>query len=95
MLDREGVGQLVKMATERGRKTRPESESRNLRRARWRTVVGRVLPPDRAELRFLLTVPRADRATGGGAGCGQRQAESRRRKNEVEPGNQCEKHRGS
>ena len=67
VLDREGVGQLVKMATERGRKTRGGSQSRHLRRTRRRAVVGRVLPPDRIELRFLLTLPRSDRAPGGGA----------------------------
>ena len=42
----------------------PEPEGRHLRRARRRTIVGRVLPPGRPELRFLLTVPRADGAVG-------------------------------
>ena len=36
-LDREGVGQLVKMAVEKGRKTRPDHQARHLRRTRRRT----------------------------------------------------------
>ena len=82
-LDQEGVGQLVKMATERGRKTRPDSESRNLRRARRRAVVGGVLLSHWIELCFVFAVPRAYGAAGGGAGgrCGN--AEGRRRKNEM------------
>ena len=57
-----------KMAVEAGRKTRPDLESRHLRRARRRAEFGRVLLPGRHELRFLLAVPCADRAAGGGAG---------------------------
>ena len=45
------------------------AEGRNLRRARRRAVVGRVLLSYRLELCVLLTVPRADRALGGSAGC--------------------------
>ncbi len=72
---------------EDGHRTRPqdapEPEGRHLRRARRRTVVRRVLPPGRTELRFLLTVPRADCAAGGSAGRGRREAESGRWKNQV------------
>ena len=43
-------------------------EDRHLRRARRRPGLGQVLPQDRAELRELQPVPRADRPAGGGAG---------------------------
>ena len=55
VLDREGVGQLIKMATERGRKTRPYFEGWHLRRARRRTIVGRVLLP--TSLDFVTCSP--------------------------------------
>ena len=83
VLDQEGVGQLVRMATERGQEDTPRSESRHLRRARRRTVVGRVLPPGRTELCVLLPLPRSDRASGGSASCSRRQVEGRRRPNEI------------
>ena len=83
VLDQEGVGQLVKMGTERGRKTRPESEGRHLRRARRRTLVGRVLRTEWVQLCFLLAVPRVDGAFGGGAGRRQRSLESGGRTHEV------------
>jgi hypothetical protein len=55
-----------------GDQARPQhatrSRNRNLRRTRRRTRVGRVLLSRRDELRFLLAVSRADRATRGGAG---------------------------
>ena len=74
VLDRVGVGSLMKIAIEKGRSVRSGSEDRHLRRTRRRTVERRVLPPDRPELRELLAVPRADRATGsrprGPGGCG-------------------------
>ena len=74
---------------EDGDRTRPQdasqSEGRHLRRAWRRAVVGGVLPQGRAELRFLLALPRADGAPGGSAGRGRRQVESRRRKNEIDP----------
>ncbi len=82
-LDQEGVGQLVKMATERGRKTRSEPESRDLRRTRRRAIVGGVLLQDWLELCFVLAVPRADCATCGGPGCSGGEIESRGRKNEI------------
>ena len=70
-IDREGVGELVRIATERGRKVRPKTQARHLRRAWRRSRLGRVLPRGRARLRVLLAVPGADRALGrraGGAG---------------------------
>ena len=68
VLDQEGVGRLVKMAVEEGRKAESEAGSRHLRRARRRAQLGAVLLPRGHGLRFLLPVPRADRAAGGGAG---------------------------
>ena len=60
-LDREGVGQLVRMA----RRARPRDPSRpqarHLRRARRRPGVGAVLPRGRPRLRVVLAVPGADR----------------------------------
>ena len=76
-IDRDGVGELVRIGVERGRKVRKQAQGRHLRRARRRSGVGRVLPRDRARLRVLLAVPRADRAACRGAG-GARQ-EGRRR----------------
>ena len=66
VIDRDGVGQLMRMAVERGRKTRPGDQARHLRRARRRPLVGRVLPPHRPELRQLLALPGAHRPAGGG-----------------------------
>ena len=83
VLDREGVGQLLKIAVEKGRDDASDHQDRHLRRTRRRAFVGRVLRPARLQLRLLLALPRADRASGGGAGRRQRRAEDRRRKNEV------------
>ena len=47
-IDRDGVGELVKIGVARGRKTRPEPQGRHLRRTRRRSGVGGVLPRDRA-----------------------------------------------
>ena len=59
-------------AGEDRRRARPQGpqgpQGRHLRRARRRSGLGRVLPRDRARLRVLLAVPRADRAAGRGAG---------------------------
>ena len=59
-------------ADQDGRDRRPQdparSGDRHLRRARRRSVVHRVLPPDRAELCVLQPVPRAGGPPGGGAG---------------------------
>ena len=66
-IDREGVGELVRIAAERGRKVRRRPQARHLRRAWRRSRLGRLLPRSRARLRVLLAVPRADRALGRGA----------------------------
>ena len=54
------------------RRARPqdpaESQGRHLRRARRRSGFGGVLPRDRARLRLVLALPRADRAPRRGAG---------------------------
>ncbi len=44
-LDQAGVGELVALATERGRRDEPEIEGRDLRRAWRRSALDRVLPP--------------------------------------------------
>ena len=64
VLDREGVGQLVRIAVERGRAARPGPEDRHLRRARRRPGQHRLLPRGRARLRLLLAVPRPGGAAG-------------------------------
>ena len=75
------------------RRERPRDPSdhqdRDLRRARRRTVVGRVLRAARLQLRFVFTVPGAHRATGGGTGGRKRGAEDRRRKDEIVASCQC------
>ncbi len=66
-LDREGVGMLMRWAVERRTQDQAGIEDRHLRRTRRRSIVHRVLPSDRSALCQLLAVPRAGRATGGGA----------------------------
>ena len=67
-IDQVGVGELVKIGIERGRKTRPKLEigicgehGGDPSSVEFCHQVGH-------QLRFLLTVPRADGASGGGAG---------------------------
>ena len=53
----------------------PEPQARHLRRTRRRSRLGRLLPRDRARLRIVLAIPRADRpprrrASGAGEGHG-------------------------
>ena len=67
-LDQEGVGELVSIAVERGRKTRERHQARHLRRARRRPRVDRLLRARRPRLCLVLAVPRADRPPCGGAG---------------------------
>ena len=67
-LDEEGVGDLMRIAVERGRAREGRPQARHLRRARRRAALGRLLPPDRARLRVVLAVPRPARAARGGAG---------------------------
>ncbi len=59
-----GVGALMKMAIEKGRKTRPDIKLGILRRARGRSGLGEVLPRSRPDLCELLPLPRAHRAAG-------------------------------
>ena len=61
-IDMPGVGRLMPIAGEEGRAANPSPAPRDLRRARRRPRLGRVLPPDRARLRELLAVPGGDGA---------------------------------
>ena len=67
-IDKPGVGWLVRLAAWVGREAQAAPQARDLRRARRRPGVDRLLPHGRAGLRVLLAVPRADRAGCGGAG---------------------------
>ena len=67
-LDQVGVGKLVKMAAELGRETRPDIKLGICGEHGGDPVLRGVLPPRRPDLRFLLALPRADRAPGGSAG---------------------------
>ena len=67
-LDEAGVGRLMKMGVELGRKARPEPEDGHLRRARRRAEFGQVLPQGRPRLRKLLALPRDGRPSGRGPG---------------------------
>ena len=73
-LDQKGVGKLVKMAAELGRKTRPEHPPGHLRRARRRPHLRGVLPQRGPELCVLQPVPRADCPSGRRAGCREGEA---------------------
>jgi len=77
-MDQAGVGQLVKMATERGRATRADIKVGVLRRTWWRSGVHQVLPPRRAQLRLLLALPSAGCPPRGGAGGARRETGLRR-----------------
>src|ERR1019366_9752036 len=57
--------------------------NRNLRRTRRRTFFHRVLRAARLQLRFVLSISRADCALGGGAGRRECRAKDGRRTNEV------------
>ena len=83
ILDRNGVGQLIREAVFKGRGTR-ETSMRHLRRTRRRTFVGGVLPLRRSELRELLSVPRAHRTPGGSA-CGSQRGIKRYTCDEILP----------
>ena len=67
-LDIDGVGELVRIAAERGRATRPGPQARHLRRAWRRSGLDPFLPRGRARLRLVLALPRADRPPRRGAG---------------------------
>ena len=67
-IDVSGVGELVKIAVERSRATKPEFAARNLRRARRRPREHRVLRLCGTRLCELLALPRSDRAGRGRPG---------------------------
>ena len=64
-IDADGVGRLVEIAAEEGRRTKPGLKLGRLRRARRRPGVDPLLPQGRAGLRLLLAVPGAGRQAGG------------------------------
>ena len=64
-LDADGVGRLVRIAVEEGRRDPSRPQARRLRRARRRPRVDPLLPRGRARLRVLLAVPGAGRPAGG------------------------------
>ena len=68
-LDPVGVGELVRIAADRGRAARPGPQARHLRRARRRPRLDPVLPDGRARLRVVLALSGADRPARRGAGC--------------------------
>ena len=67
-IDVEGVGEMVRIAAEKGRVDEEPPEARHLRRAWRRSGLDRVLREGRAGLRVVQPVPRAGGAPGGGAG---------------------------
>ena len=67
-IDVEGVGEMVRIAAEKGRQAKNAPEARHLRRAWRRSGVDRVLRGGGAGLRVVQPVPRAGGAAGGGAG---------------------------
>ncbi len=67
-VDRDGVGELVKIGVAARPQDPSRSQGRHLRRARRRSRFGRVLPRDRARLRVVLALSRADRASCRGPG---------------------------
>ena len=67
-IDVEGVGELVRLAAERGPRDEAGPEAGDLRRAWRRSGLHRVLREGRAELRVVQPVPCAGRPPGGGAG---------------------------
>ena len=60
-IDADGVGELVRIAVERGPRRPPRPDRRRLRRTRRRPRLRPVLPRRRPGLRVLLAVPGADR----------------------------------
>ncbi len=64
VLDQEGVGQLVKMAVEKGRKTRPDLEVGICGEHGGEPSSVQLLLPRRHGLRKLLPLSRAHRKTG-------------------------------
>ena len=67
-IDQEGVGQLIKMAIERGRKTRPTIKVGICGEHGGEPSSVEFCAQVGLELRLLLALPRADRPPRGGAG---------------------------
>ena len=67
-IDRPGVGEVIRIGVEKGRRSQPGAGSGDLRRARRGPQLGRVLPPDRPGLCLLLALPGAHRPAGRGPG---------------------------
>ncbi len=67
-LDTAGVGELIKIAAERGRADAAEPQARHLRRARRRPRLDRLLRNGPSRLRLVLAVPHPDRPPRRGAG---------------------------
>ena len=63
-IDRDGVGELVAIGTERGRAVRSGLEGWHLWRARRRSGLDRLLSRDQTGLRLLLALPRTRGAAG-------------------------------
>ena len=61
VLDQVGVGRMVKMGAQLGRKTNPKYQVRYLWRTRWRTFIRYLLRRRWYELRILLPLPRPHR----------------------------------
>ena len=79
-IDQTGVGQLMKIAVEKGQQDPSRHQARHLRRTRWRSGFREILPSHRPDLRELLAVPRAGGPPGRragrdrGRGCGEGKA---------------------
>ena len=73
ILDVKGVGRLMAIAVEWGRKTRAGPKSWHLRRTRRRTLISGVLSPNKPGLCQLLTVSGACGKISGCAGEHQRE----------------------
>ena len=71
-LDIDGVGELVRMAAEKGRATRPDIKLGICGEHGGDPASIRFCQTDRPRLRVLLALPRADRPAGGGAGGGRK-----------------------
>lgn len=52
-INRDGLGELVNLGTEGGRRVNPGLFGRDLRRTRWRAGIGSVLPRGRSQLRVV------------------------------------------
>ena len=64
-LDQTGVGQLMQIAVDKGRRSRAQHQARDLRRTRRRSGKREVLPSSRVRLRQLQSVPRPNRPPCG------------------------------